>query len=93
MLNAANADLIAATAAPRPNGADQAHGLRLLGRPSHIRRERPKPSDVPLPTRIAPEDDLPWQTLRPLFVAVIACAAAVGFIACRCSLPTSLFGF
>ena len=93
MLTASNAELIASTAAPRPNGADQAHGLRLVGRPSHIRRERPKPSDVPLPTRIAPENDLPWQTLRPLVFAVIACAAAVGAIAYGCSLHRHLFGF
>lgn len=36
MLTASNAELIASTAAPRPNGADQAHGMRMLGRRAHL---------------------------------------------------------
>lgn len=93
MLTSTTAQLIAQTAAARPNGADQAHGMRMLGRTLPAKKPKAKPADVPAPTRIDPEDDLPWRSLRPLFIAVIACAAAVGVIACRCSLPTPLFSF
>lgn len=85
MLNASNAELIAATASPRPNGADQAHGLRMLGRRAHlsvVRAATTAPAS-PMPTGLDREEDQPWSSLRPLFLCILGLAFVAGGLAAR----------
>lgn len=83
MLTASNAELIASTAAPRPNGADQAHGLRMLGRRSHLSVVRASAQPAPKPTGQDQEEDQPWSSLRPLFLCILGLAFVASGLAAR----------
>lgn len=83
MLNASNAELIASTAAPRPNGADQAHGMRMLGRRAHLSVVRAAAPASPMPTGLDQEEDQPWSSLRPLFLCILGLAFVVSALAAR----------
>lgn len=85
MLTASNAELIASTAAPRPNGADQAHGMRMLGRRAHlsvVRTTTAAPA-APKPTGLESDEDLPWSSLRTLFLCILGLAFVAGGLAAR----------
>lgn len=83
MLNASNAELIASTAAPRPNGADQAHGMRMLGRRAHLSVVRAAAPATPMPTGLEREEDQPWSSLRPLFLCILGLAFVASALAAR----------
>ena len=85
MLTASNAELIASTAAPRPNGADQAHGMRMLGRRAHLSVVRASTAAQASPKPTGPECDegLPWSSLRPLFLCILGLAFVVSALAAR----------
>lgn len=83
MLTASNAELIASTAAHRPNGADQAHGLRMLGRRAHLSVVRQKAIPAPAPVLDDQDEDRPWSSLRPLFLCILGLASAVSVMAAR----------
>lgn len=83
MLNASNAELIASTAAPRPNGADQAHGMRMLGRRAHLSVVRAAAPATHMPTGLDREEDQPWSSLRPLFLCILGLAFVVSALAAR----------
>ena len=85
MLTASNAELIASTAAPRPNGADQAHGMRMLGRRAHLSvvRATTAAKASPIPTSPECDEDLPWSSLRPLFLCILGLAFVASGLAAR----------
>lgn len=83
MLNASNAELIASTAAPRPNGADQAHGMRMLGRRAHLSVVRAAAPATHMPTGLDQEEDQPWSSLRPLFLCILGLTFVAGVLAAR----------
>ena len=83
MLNASNAELIAATASPRPNGADQAHGLRMLGRRAHLSVVRAAAPASPMAPDQDQEEDQPWSSLRPLFLCILGLTFVAGVLAAR----------
>ena len=84
MLTASNAELIASTAAPRPNGADQAHGMRMLGRRAHLSVVRAAAAPAsPMPTGLDREEDQPWSSLLPLFLCILGLTFVVSALAAR----------
>lgn len=85
MLTASNAELIASTAAPRPNGADQAHGMRMLGRRAHLSvvRATAAAKAAPQPTSTEGDEDLPWSSLRTLFLCILGLAFVASGLAAR----------
>lgn len=83
MLNTSNAELIAATSAPRPNGADQAHGMRMLGRRAHLSVVRAPAPASPMPTGLEREEEQHWSSLRPLFLCILGLAVVVSALAAR----------
>ena len=83
MLNASNAELIAATASPRPNGADQVHGMRMLGRRAHLSVVRAAAPASPMAPDQDEEEDQPWSSLRPLFLCILGLAFVASGLAAR----------
>ena len=83
MLNTSNAELIASTSAPRPNGADQAHGMRMLGRRAHLSVVRTTAPAAPKPPGLEREEDQPWSSLHPLFLCILGLAVVASALAAR----------
>ena len=81
MLNKSSAEFIAENATPRPNGADQAHGLRMLNRPAAPTRTQIKHADLPAPTRIPDDSDLSLSGMRTIFIVIAITVAVVSLLA------------